>query len=145
MAESDEFPVGSCVILKDLKASYLNGRKGKVASLPPNARKDHSKGCVGVDLFNPWTDPQTGVQKQEHLAIKAENLQIDHTNLQYVEQTSALLTSCYNCQKQNEHNLFLVCSKCRVAQYCSKDCQGKVFMYVCIGWFPWLIWKPRRL
>ena len=33
------------------------------------------------------------------------------------------LGDCFHCQKLKERSTLMVCSRCRVAQYCSRECQ----------------------
>ena len=40
-----------------------------------------------------------------------------------VRKTLPKLGACYNCGQMKERVLLMVCSKCRVCQYCSRECQ----------------------
>ena len=37
--------------------------------------------------------------------------------------TTPKMGACYNCGQMKERVLLMVCSKCRVCQYCSRECQ----------------------
>ena len=121
----DKYEIGTHVVLKGLVgAHHLNGRAGKVAVAPEpgNIR-------VGVDLLNPWIDPQTGNKKHVRLSIKPENLAINRylSNDMYAKTSRDRIDGrCDNCKKRSNLFEMKVCGKCKVAQYCSKDCQSKL-------------------
>ena len=37
--------------------------------------------------------------------------------------TTPKMGACYNCGQMKERALLMVCSKCRIAHYCSRECQ----------------------
>ena len=114
---SDIFSIGTLVALHGLTAAHhLNGRRGLVASgLSP-------KGRFKVKLFPIPSDedPGGGSGDQLEFAVKPDNMK--RQNRREIGEHSS---GCYGCKKHFPDSKLRVCTKCKIAQYCSDKCQRK--------------------
>jgi tetratricopeptide (TPR) repeat protein/ribosomal protein S27AE len=109
--EADRFPVGTLVVLKDLKsASHFNGWHGNVAT-----GLFSDDGRVGVDMLEPWIDPVTNAEVHHRLKVKLCNVE------KFVIPMKKEV--CGRCGKVLLVSEAFQCGKCHMETYCSRDCQ----------------------
>ena len=107
------YKVGDYVRLKGLSAKYLNGSTGVVEK-----EEDSITGRVQVMLISPWKDQTTGEVKHHPLSIRVENLR------RFPKDKGGLtIEACLNCGVSKRSKALKQCSRCKIAAYCSADCQ----------------------
>lgn len=70
-----------------------------------------------------YAERKTFMDMTEGIRLEDMNFKVFKCSLRDLQSESKKLhaNQCYGCQKKNDK--FLRCGKCRIAMYCSKDCQ----------------------